>query len=675
MIDAATLHHQTGGNPFFVTEVLANTGTGLPPTICDAVLARAARLSPAGQAVLQAAAVIGPRIEPWLLAEVTGVDSCVVDEPLSSGMLLPQGEMLAFRHELARQAILDAIPLHQRVDLNRLALTILQSTSANRTDLARLAHYAEAARDAQAVLEYAPAAARHAAAAGAHRDAMALYTLALRFAADLALDQQALLLEAYAQECNHVGQQREGIVARCRALDIWRELANPLKQGENLAAMMSMHVHLGQNAAAQKASQAAVEILEALPPGQELALAYRVRAHSSLVNRDCEEALIWAEKAQKLAERFEDIAVLLAVHVTIGTARLFLDYEAGRTYLESTLNSARAAGLDARVASIYTNLGSGSGELYRLHRADHYLSVGIAYAAERDLDSLRLYMLAWQALIYCHLGRWREATNSAATVLQSPGVDGISRITALTALGRLHTRRGDRDPWGALDEALELAIHTDTIQRLGLVRAARAEAAWHAGDYERTLAEANAVYDLAVSKRHPWFTGELAFWRWRVGEHITLPVCTAQPFALHIAGDWRAASDAWGQLGGPYEQARALADGDTAAQLAALDIFDRLGARPATEALRQRLRTTGVVHIPRGPRPATRANPFSLTGRQMEILNLLAERLTNAEIATRLHISAKTVDHHVSAVLGKLDVNSRSEAAELARQQLDASPR
>ena len=154
-----------------------------------------------------------------------------------------------------------------------------------------------------------------------------------------------------------------------------------------------------------------------------------------------------------------------------------------------------------------------------------------------------------------------------------------------------------------------------------------------------------------------------------------LPEWAAAPFALQIAGDWRGAAAAWEALGCPYEQARALADGDTAAQLAALTIFEQLEARPMAEHVRQKLRSAGVETIPRGPRTTTKENPFQLTNRQMQILSLLTEELTNAEIAARLHISPKTVDHHVSAVLGKLNVSSREEAAVLARQSPELRPK
>ena len=184
----------------------------------------------------------------------------------------------------------------------------------------------------------------------------------------------------------------------------------------------------------------------------------------------------------------------------------------------------------------------------------------------------------------------------------------------------------------------------------------------------RALAEAQSVYDLALRQKHPWAVGELAFWQWRAGETVTLPDWVAPPYALHINGDWSAAAAAWERLGCPYEQARALADGDPPAQLLALDIFDRLGAKPSAEALRQKLRQAGVSNVPRGPRPSTRENPFGLTSRQRDILALLAQELTNSEIAARLHLSTKTVDHHVSAILAKLEVRTRGDAAAVAQQ-------
>ena len=664
-MDATELHHSTGGNPFFITEVLANTEGGLPHTIRDAVLARAARLSPAAQEVLHAAAVLGPRIEPGILAEVTGIEANIVGECLDMGVLLMQGEVVVFRHELARKTILETIPPTRKIGFHQKTLDVLSSSPATRNHLTRLAHHAEAAGDQKAVLEFAPAAARKAAAASAHREASALYALALRFADDSSATDRALLLEAYAAECFLIDQQQEVIAARHKAIALWRAANNPLKQGENLARLTTSLIAVGKNAEAEEVIQSAIQLLERTP-GRELALAYRVRATLYLVNRDCHPAIRWAEKALTLAQRFDDASVEATAHNTIGTALLFVDYQRGCEYLEKRLAYALETGLEARAAIAYTNLGSGSGELYQFTQARRYLEEGIAYTLERDLDYTRLYMAAWLALTYLHLGQWGEVAHLASEVLERPDLSAITRIVGLVTLGRLRARRGDPEDT-TLDEALKLAMQTETLQRLAPVHVARAEAAWLAGDRERTREEARAVYDLAASKQHPWFAGELAFWRWRAGDEVDIHPWMAKPFALQIMGDWRTAGEEWKQLGCPYEQARALADGDAVAQIAALAIFDQLDARPTADNLRQKMRAAGVSRIPRGPRPTTRENPFGLTARQMQILNLLGENLTNAEIAARLYISPKPVDHHVSAVLARLDVHSRAEAAKLTR--------
>ena len=143
---------------------------------------------------------------------------------------------------------------------------------------------------------------------------------------------------------------------------------------------------------------------------------------------------------------------------------------------------------------------------------------------------------------------------------------------------------------------------------------------------------------------------------------------SASPFALEIAGDWRAAADAWEQIGCPYERALALLNGDEVAQRTALALFEGLGARPAAEIGRRRLRTRGVRNVSQGPRAATRANLRGLTNRELEVLSLLAEGLSNSQIAKRLSTSSKTIEHHVSAVLAKLNARSRAEAARKASE-------
>ncbi len=133
---------------------------------------------------------------------------------------------------------------------------------------------------------------------------------------------------------------------------------------------------------------------------------------------------------------------------------------------------------------------------------------------------------------------------------------------------------------------------------------------------------------------------------------------------MPIAGEWRQAAERWRELGCPYETALALSDsGDEAALRQALEIFEKLGARPMTGVVARRLREMGIRGIPRGPRPSTRAHPSGLTPREVEIAALIVQGLSNLEIAKRSYVSVKTVDHHVSSILSKLGVRGRVDIA------------
>ncbi len=667
--DPNALHGQTSGNPFFITEVLSNTGRGIPKTVRDAVLARVARLGPGGRNTLEAAAVIGSRMEHALLERLLGGEGEGLADCMKLGLLEASGKNIAFRHELVRDAVLADLDPGRYRDLSRLALDGLRAAGIGRTDLAQLAHFAEGAGDGAAVLEFGPAAARTAASVGAHRAAVAQYRRVLGFARGRAPDEQARLFEAYAEECAIVDELAEACRARRDAIELWRRAGDRLKEGENLAALAWPLVRSGQNAAAEDASRRAIEVLESMPATRQLAAAYRIQAHLRMMNRERTAAVRWGSKAIDLAARFEDDATIAAAEMVVGSAMLVAGDERGLPHLNRSLALARHAGLDDLVGLVYLNLGSSYGEQYQFSKAARLLADGIAYTGDCDLDHANNSIRAWLALTRLYQGRWSEASDIATSLVGCPNVAATSRIMALVALGRVRTRRGDPGAAAILDEALELALQTDTLQRLAPVRAARAEGAWLAGERERVIAEATAAYELAARHRHRWHTGEFSFWRWRAGDRIAAPKWSAPPFALQIKGDWRRAARAWERLGCPYEQARALADGELPAQLAALEIFDRLGAAPAAAALRQRMRGEGVRRIPRGPRATTRQNPFGLTLREMEILGCLANGLSNGRIGARLHVSPKTVDHHVSSVLAKLGAATRGEAAQIAREQ------
>lgn len=679
-LDAAHLYRQTEGNPFFVTEILAGGGIRIPATIRDAALARASRLSPEGRQVLEICAVIGARIEPWLLRAFPSAAPQSVEECLDRGFLRTDTTGLCFRHELGREAILQTLSPQRALTLHRAVLDALRSSPVAVADPGRLAHHAEAAADGPAVLTFAQSAGKRAAALGAHREGAAQFARALRFSGGLAAVDRAVLLEAHAEQCWLTDRLDQAIATDQEAMQVWQALGDRSREAQAHLRLARTFVRNGRNADAEQASLTALEILEPLGPSRELGAAYRTRAMLLMMDRQNVAAAQWGERAIAVADHLNDLETKIMAHNFVGAALILSGRShEGRQSLERSLSLAQQSDLPDLVAWAYWNLGSASGEVYDFSTAERFLTEGMVYCVERDLDTAHAYMQAWHALVAMYVGRWEEAERQGRAVVSRPQTAATSRIMALLALGRVLARRGDPEAAPVLDEALDLALPTGTLQRLAPIRAARAEAAWLAGDHAGAAREARAAYDLALQRGHPWFIGELAYWRWRTGDLAQPPNNTAEPFALQLRGNWAAASAAWERLRCPYEAARALSDaGEERSLRDALEVCERLGARPLAAIVTRRMREMGIRHIPRGARPSTRAHPAGLTPREVEIVQLIAEGLRNADIAKRMFLSIKTVDHHVSSVLSKLGVRSRAEVIReagrlgLLRDQADA---
>jgi DNA-binding CsgD family transcriptional regulator len=660
------LHRITGGNPLFVTEVLAEPTQSIPITVRDAVLGRASHLSAKARAIAEIVSVIPARTEDWLLQQAVPVDDSSMEECLEIGMIHTEGA-LSFRHELTRRAFENSLSQLRQRRLHEQVFEILAQRPG--ISAARITHHASRAENADAVLHFAPLAATQAASVRAHREAAAHYRTALQYADKLAPEVRARLLEELSYECYLTNQIDEARDTRREALAIWQALDNKLAQGDSQRWLSRLSWFAGLGAEAMSLAIEAVDTLEQLPAGPELAMAYSNRAQLEMLAQQSSSAIEWADRTLALAEPLGNGDIVSHALNNRGAAKLNAGDVTGYEDLERSLQIALARGQQEHVARAYTNLTSSSVAARNYQPAWRYAADGIGYCEEHDLDSWALYMTSWRARLKFELGDWQGAGEDALKVLQNCATTVAMRAPALIVLGQLRTRRGDPQASTVLDEARTLAGLTRELQRIVPLTVASSEAAWLAGDPVAAVAELLPVYERARASSDQWMKGELAVWLQRLDALPSPPDQAAEPYALELAGKWQAAARAWEKLGCRHDQAAVLARyGSEADQRHALAIFEELGSALYAQALRRQMRLDGVRRIPRGSRPSTRDNSQGLTRREAQILDLISQGLRNSEIATKLFLSTRTVDHHVSAVLTKLGVPSRAAAIAMARK-------
>jgi len=469
-IDADELYVRTAGNPFFVTETLAAGTDQVPPTVRDAVLARAARLSVAGQAVLESVAVVPQRAEIWLLEALSEGALDGLDECLSSGMLRAESNGVTFRHELARLAVEQSLSPDRAVKLHRRAMEALDRRALGLPDFARLAHHAEAAGDAAAVLRFAPEAAARASAVGAHREAETQYSRALRVGHQLDPEVRADLLERFANECYFTDMREQALVALDEALAIHRRLGNARKQGEMQQLRGRMMACIGRIGEAKVVFAEAIELLEPLPHGRELARAYSCLSEATMLCSEAEETIKWGTLGSALAERVGDAEALALGLNSLGTIELDRGHPEGQEKLERSVAVAKQADLPIEVGRAYLNLMAALGSGRDWTTADRYIAAAIEYCRAHGLEAWLRYAVCGQAESHLVRGRWAEAAEAAASIVNAPPSEVVGpRTWALCLLGLVRARRGDPQYWPLLDEAVEAARTINELQYWAMV--------------------------------------------------------------------------------------------------------------------------------------------------------------------------------------------------------------
>ncbi|HKK23895.1 MAG TPA: AAA family ATPase [Pseudohaliea sp.] len=667
--DGGELFSTTGGNPFFLSEILAQPveDKRLPASIRDAVLTRAARSSPVERRLLDALCVAPDPVPLAMVTQLMGDDGVAASAALEMrGLLLrDSSDGLRFRHALARRAILEALPAPERHEHHRRLLAAYLALG-NAFNPELILHHAEALNDADLILAFAPRAAAKAAALGACREAAAQLELALRHVDRADPELAARLYEDWAYQLSLFEISDRVVAARREAVARWQALGRHERVGDNLRWLWRLYWYRGEVDAAEAAARESLAVLEAIPPSPELASAYALRSQMNLLRGQRRRSIAWGKKAIAMAKSVDNEATRIPAMVTMATAMLFDGDEAGCALMEQALEAALALGLHEEAARAYTNYSEYAIVTAAWPLAERLVSEGLAFDIKHGLDAWTTYLKGRHAQLRLRQGRLREAETIARGALAGQGKTVLMRVPGLTALAMVRSRLGAADADERLEEVLELALSMREQQRITPVRLAFMEHFYLRGNLEQARKQLEAMVSFGTDVLRPWDAGGLRVWALRLGRTIPPGVGKSprQAQLLEIAGDHDAAATLLDRLQLPFDAALCRLAGARAGRLElaaqAADGFDRIGCEPGVDAAR-RLSGKGARRR-RGPYRTARRHPLGLTRRETEVLALMAEGASNADIARSLSRSPRTIEHHVSSILGKLKAANRLEA-------------
>lgn len=669
--EAQELFRITGGNPFFLSEILAHPveDEKLPLSLRDAVLARAGRVSAAERQLLDALCV-SPEALPLFIVEAleSSLGSAALATLESLGLLTRDHDNnIRFRHELARLAIMDALsPGQLQASHSRLLDIYLALRDGVKPD--RIVHHAAAIGRGPLLLEHAPRAARLAAGLGACKEASAHLALALEYVEEAEPEVAAGLYEEWAYQTSLFEVSDRVIEARRKAVKLWRELERPERVGDNLRWLWRMYWYLGEADLAAAVAGESLAILEAIPPSLALTNAYALRAQMNLLKGQREDSIRWGRRALAMDAQFSDLQTQAMVKVTVATAMLFDGDDEGRALMNEALALALTHGLHEEAARAYTNYSEYAIVVGDWPLAERLVREGLAFDVKHGLDSWTTYLRGRHAQLHLAQGQLSQAETLARAALDAPGHTVLMRVPAMTVLATVRSLLDCPDALAGLEEVLELAVGMKEQQRITPARLALLRYLYLQGKLDAAAAQVAAMLDFGTAVLRPWDAGALRVWAARL--NLTLPedvgTSTTDAQALELAGDYAAAAELLDEQGRPVEAATVRLAGARAGQTAlAVEAgrgFAGIGC-VAGEKAAARINGGGAIKGGRrGPYKSARQHPLGLTRKEVTVLALMAEGATNGEIAEQLSRSPRTIEHHVSSILGKLDAANRLEA-------------
>ncbi|MEW5808866.1 MAG: AAA family ATPase [Actinomycetota bacterium] len=672
-VDPVWLHRITGGNAFFVCEMLdqdAADSAELPTTVRDAILARTAALD-AGSWDLLHLLTCAPGAIPDQLLVALGVTLPALRAADRAKLIRRDARGVAFRHDLCRRAVTGVLPPGAEPGLHRRFVEALRTVAT--PDPAVLTHHALAAGDMTLAVAAAEDAGRAAARTGAHTQACEFFELALQRGVSIDEAVEAELLELLAAEYYLTDRLADAIAASQRALLLRRTLGALAAVSANHHALAVYEWYSGNRGAADQHATDAVDTLKRVAEKHDSTQLCQL-GHGLAMQAYLAVQANRIQEAERILPRARDIASVVADSDLLARVELISQYcgilsgEAGSRDRLLAVLSAAPRHIDEIYSSGYTNLTHFDVEQRRLGAAAELLGRSVPLMVEHDLPICRMVQVGSRSRLSLLTGDWDAALVDTESVLGYPSAP-LARVWPLLIRGLVALRRHGHDG-GSIDQAWELADRFGEPIRMLPVASAFAERSWLTGQPDPRLEQCRVLLRDSVSHTGlEWARGELAVWLHRLGMPVADTAGIAAPYAALLGGHFDTAAEAFEALSTPYDAALARCDAsDPVSSRRALDTLDRLGADAVAAKVRADLRASGVPTVPGPRRTSTLANPAGLTSRQVDVLRLLGDGLTNAELAERLFLSVKTVDHHVSAILGKLGATSRRDAVRRAQE-------
>ncbi len=651
------IFHLSGGNPFFVTELLVHGTDPAPPSLANVVLSRTIRLGKCSRELLELVSVVPGRLAIAVVERLHPEWDDALEAAQRAQLLNSDADYVWFRHELTRNAIHDSISPRRRRKLHKQLLADLLAQDAEPADVV---HHAEAAGAKDIVAEYALIAARQAARVSSNREALEHYRRAADFAEGrLDPGTRADLSEELAQTALLTGHLDVALDAITNAIEFADQLDDTVQHGRCKTLRSRLHWFLGNGAHAWDDAQSSIRRLKTVDAPVQLAAAYAQAAELSMLTSNTTRTQYYGQSALALAGN--DSCTRLQALSALGMMRLQLDVN-DVSVVRQAIQAATDAGQPQATISL---LLKGHINLLwcRPEVVSKLIARGLPIAREHQYDALTTLFERLSAWLAARRGDFETAMQLTQLPTGRRNSVRNGRLIAHTVQAEVALRRGDPD---ASDQLQNLGVEVDRtgeLCRIEPVLELQIEQALLTGEpppVERIQEAVDRVGQEAL--RQGCGAARFAAWAQLCGIDVPFSGDAPAPHRYMLVGDWRKAAEAFGSIGWDYDQALMLSLVDDGEALNEAMLIARwLGAHPLEQRVAQRLRTLNLP-VPHGPRDSTRTNPYGLTNRQLEVLNLLRQGADNAQIARRLHISPRTVEHHVTAIFTKLQVTSRAEA-------------